>query len=113
MGIAKKSDYALRAMYELALRDRQSPAKIHDIAQSQEIPPRFLEGILNELKHAGLLDSRRGSEGGYWLLRSPQEVTVADVISVVEGPLDWGRPGRVLGGNFPVVYPFSVFATGR
>ena len=71
MGIAKKSDYALRAMYELALRDRQSPAKIHDIAQSQEIPPRFLEGILNELKHAGLLDSRRGSEGGVLVVAVP------------------------------------------
>ncbi len=106
MGIAKKSEYALRAMYELALRDRSMPTKIHDIATVQEIPPRFLEGILNELKHAGLLEARRGSEGGYWLAKAPQEVTVAEIIGIIEGQARLGPneqsslPGSFAFGRF-------------
>src|SRR5436190_17252503 len=57
------------------------------IAQAQNIPLKFLENILGELKHAGLVRSQRGTEGGYWLARQPEDITIADIIRAVEGPL--------------------------
>jgi Rrf2 family protein len=86
MRISAKADYAVRAAVELATRgDRPSKGEL--IAQAQDIPLKFLENILGELKHAGLVRSQRGTEGGYWLARSPDEITIADVIRAVEGPL--------------------------
>lgn len=87
IGLPRKCEYALRAVFELAYRNAQGPVKIHDIAKAQNVPPRFLEGILNELRHAGLVESRRGSEGGYFLADSTQHIRIADVIDVVEGGL--------------------------
>lgn len=87
MGITQKCQYALRALFELAKRFEQGPAKISDIASEQKIPPRFLEVILNELKQGGFADSRRGKEGGYFLRRRPTELTVGEVIRFVQGPL--------------------------
>ena len=63
------------------------PLKGEAISQAQEIPLKFLENILAELKHAGLVRSQRGAEGGYWLARPAEEITVADVMRAVEGPL--------------------------
>ncbi len=85
MLVPQKSQYALRAVFELAKRFGQGPAKIADIAEAQAIPPRFLEVILSNLKQAGFLDSRRGSEGGYLLTRRPEEVSVGDVITYMQG----------------------------
>ena len=85
IGLPKKAEYALRAVFELAYRNTQGPVKIHDIAQAQAVPPRFLEGILNQLRHAGVVESRRGSDGGYLLAQSPESIRVADVIEIVEG----------------------------
>ncbi len=85
MLVPQRSQYALRAVFELAKRFGQGPAKIADIAEAQAIPPRFLEVILNNLKQAGFLDSRRGSEGGYLLTRRPEEVSVGDVITYMQG----------------------------
>ena len=70
------------------------PVKRDRIVAAQAIPPKFLENILSELRHAGLVESQRGSEGGYWLAREPAEVTVADVMRAVEGPLASVRSSR-------------------
>jgi Rrf2 family protein len=83
-------DYAVRAMVELAVRSpsRQSPpTKGELLGRSQHIPTKYLESLLAELRRAGLVASRRGAEGGYWLGRPPGRISVADVIRAVEGPL--------------------------
>lgn len=84
-GISQKCRYALRAIFELALRNSSEPVKIQDIASAQAIPPRFLEIILAELKHAGFVESRRGNEGGYILAQPAEELTVGEVISFLQG----------------------------
>jgi len=87
MRISKKCRYALRSIFELALRDPGQPVKIHEIAGAQNIPPRFLEAILNELRHAGFVDSRRGNGGGYMLARDAKDLTVGEVIEYIQGPI--------------------------
>jgi Rrf2 family protein len=84
--ISAKTDYAMRAVLELAAADTP-PIKRDEIAQAQEIPVKFLETILGELKHAGIVSSQRGADGGYWLAKPAEEITVADVMRVVEGRL--------------------------
>jgi Rrf2 family cysteine metabolism transcriptional repressor len=83
--VTQKSQYALRALFELATRSDAGPTRIEDIAKAQAIPQRFLEVVLNELKHAGLVEARRGPRGGYLLARSPRDITVADVIECCQG----------------------------
>jgi Rrf2 family protein len=85
--ISAKADYAVRAAIELAGAERMSPLKGDRIAAAQDIPMKFLENILSELRRSGLVGSRRGAEGGYWLARPPAEITIADIIRAVEGPL--------------------------
>ena len=85
MRISAKADYAVRAAMGLALVG--GPAKAEHIAQRHAIPLKFLEKILFDLRHAGLVATRRGPEGGYWLARDPAEITVADVLRAVDGPL--------------------------
>jgi Rrf2 family transcriptional regulator, cysteine metabolism repressor len=87
MQVSQKTRYALRAMFELAKQAGQGPVKIGDIAARQAIPPRFLEGILNQLRQAGLLRSVRGARGGYELAAAPAEITVGDMIRVIEGTI--------------------------
>ena len=86
MRVSAKADYALRAVIELAAGS-DGPVKGERIAQAQEVPVKFLENILAELRHAGLVRSQRGVEGGYWLARPPDEISIADVIRAVEGPI--------------------------
>ncbi len=86
MRITAKVDYAVRAMIELAATP-DGPVKGEVVAAHQAIPARFLENIFGELRRAGLVASQRGAEGGYRLARPAAEVTVADVIRAVEGPL--------------------------
>jgi Rrf2 family protein len=85
--ISAKADYALRAMAELAAAAGEGPVKGERIAAAQGIPVKFLENILLELRHAGLVASQRGTEGGYWLAQDPADVSLARVIRAVEGPL--------------------------
>lgn len=85
--LSQKCRYALRAVLELSKRYGEGPVKIGEIAQAQSVPPRFLEVILNQLKQGGFLESRRGSDGGYLLQRSPDLLTVGDIIRFIEGPL--------------------------
>ena len=87
MRISAKADYAVRATAELAAAQGRGPIKGEQIAQAQEIPLKFLLNILNELKRAGIVRSQRGAEGGYQLARPADEITLADVIRAVEGPL--------------------------
>ncbi len=87
MQITQKCQYALRAVFELARHAGEGPVKIAEIAQVQAIPPRFLEVILGQLKHAGFVASQRGSEGGYLLLRQPGVLTIGEVIRFIQGPL--------------------------
>ena len=89
MRVSAKADYAVRAMVELASAgaSEEAPAKGEAVATAQGIPLRFLENILGELRTHGLVHSRRGTEGGYWLGREADAITLADVIRAVEGPL--------------------------
>ncbi len=87
MKVSAKADYAVRAAVELAAAPDDKPVKAERVATAQEIPLNFLENILGELKHAGLVQSQRGAAGGYCLARPADEVTIADVIRAVEGPI--------------------------
>jgi len=84
--VSAKADYAVRAVVEVAAAD-DGPVKAERIAQAQEIPLKFLENILTDLRHAGVVRSQRGVDGGFWLARPADEITVADVIRAVDGPL--------------------------
>ena len=86
MRVSAKADYAIRAAVELAAAG-PGPVKGDRIATAQAIPPNFLENILADLRNAGLIVSKRGAEGGYWLARPADEITLADVIRAVDGPL--------------------------
>ncbi|MDX6586486.1 MAG: hypothetical protein QOI31_959 [Solirubrobacterales bacterium] len=94
MRVSAKAEYAVRAAIELAAADGDRPLKKHEIAESQKIPAKFLENILSELRNAGLIESQRGADGGYWLTRPASEITVADVMRAVEGPLASVRSQR-------------------
>ncbi len=87
MQISAKTDYALRALCVLASAEDGSAVKAADIATAQEIPQAFLEGILVDLRRAGLIASRRGPDGGHRLARPSYAITLADVVRVIDGPL--------------------------
>jgi Rrf2 family protein len=91
--VTAKVDYAVRAMVELAAANGDS-LKAEEIAAAQEVPHRFLENILIELRHARLVRSQRGADGGYRLARPAKEITVADVIRTVEGQIASVRSER-------------------
>jgi Rrf2 family protein len=93
MRISAKADYAVRAAVELAAAPDDRPIKAERIATNQQIPLNFLENILGELRHAGIVRSYRGADGGFRLAKEADEVTVADVIRAVEGPLATVRGG--------------------
>jgi Rrf2 family protein len=97
MNISVKSEYALLAVFDLALQPPGEPVKIADIARRQSIPQKFLELILASLKQGGFVESRRGAEGGYRLAKPANEITVAQVLRFVE---DGKQPKRAS-------YPFQ------
>ena len=86
MRVSAKADYAIRAAVELAAAG-EGPVKGDRIAQAQDIPSNFLENILGDLRNAGLVASRRGADGGYWLARPAEEISLANIIRAVDGPL--------------------------
>ena len=94
MRISAKADYAVRAAAELAANAQEGPIKRDRIAVAQSIPISFLDNILSELRSAGIVRSQRGTEGGYWLARPPDEISLAEVIRAVEGPLASVRDER-------------------
>ena len=87
MKLSKKSEYGLRALLELTLAHGSATLQRHDIAARQHIPIEFLEQILLALKRAGLLSSRRGARGGYILIKQPKEISLGQVIRILDGPL--------------------------
>jgi Rrf2 family protein len=87
MHVTAKADYAVRAAVELVGSSQESPYKVDKVARAQSIPVSFLENILTQLRSSGIVRSQRGPEGGYWLARPPDEVSLAQVIRAVEGPL--------------------------
>jgi Rrf2 family protein len=84
MLITQKKQYALRAVYELAKHRETGPIKSAQIAAAQAIPQRFLEIILNQLKHAGILTAKRGYTGGFKLNRAPGDITVEDIFKSLD-----------------------------
>ena len=85
--LSRKSKYALKAMVVLAKEHGQGPVLIADIARRERIPRKFLETILLELRNRGVLQSRKGKGGGYFLSRSPRKVTLGEILRDIEGPL--------------------------
>jgi len=95
--ISQKCRYALRALFELAYRNSDSPAKTAQIASAQHIPPRFLEVIMAQLRQGGFVESRRGKSGGYVLARQADTITVGEIIEFVQGPIDVTSAGLANG----------------
>ncbi len=93
--VTAKADYAVRAILELADSSQSAPRKVDQIAKAQAIPVSFLENILTQLRSGGVVRSQRGPEGGYWLAVPADEISLADIIRAVEGPLVGVR------GNLP------------
>lgn len=95
--VSAKADYGMRALLELTVAHRQDPRRLvkgEAISRAQEIPVKFLEGILRELRQSGIVASQRGAEGGYRLDRAPEDVTIADVVRALDGPLAAVRGSR-------------------
>jgi len=105
MKLSKKCQYALKALFELAWRNNGTPVKTRSIADAQQISLRFAEIIMNDLKHGGFVESRRGKEGGYILARDIRDLTVREVIDYIQGPISLapddkkGNGDHFLGGN--------------
>jgi len=102
MKISKKCQYALKAILELAWRNDGQAVKTNDIAGSQRISQRFTEIILNELKHGGFVESKRGNEGGYLLTRDPKTLTVREVIEYIQGKISVAPEALKDNGDAPL-----------
>ncbi len=87
MRLSKRSEYGIRALIDLAFTYDQGPIHIENIADREKIPVKFLQQVLLTLKHAGILHSKKGATGGYYLARVPEEITLGEVIRVLDGPL--------------------------
>jgi Rrf2 family transcriptional regulator, iron-sulfur cluster assembly transcription factor len=85
--LSSKGRYAVRALFDIAFYNEGKPTQVKDIAERQDIPPRFLEQIFQDLKRAGLVGSKRGPQGGYNLQLASSEIRVGDILRVTEGPI--------------------------
>ena len=94
MNISAKAEYAICAAVALAASDGDAPVKGEWLARTQQIPTKFLENIMGDLRKAGVVSSQRGAVGGYWLARPASKITLADVIRAVDGPLANVRGAR-------------------
>ena len=97
LAISSKSPYAVRALSELARRGSDQPVPIGEIARARDIPVQFLEGLFATLRRAGVLQSHRGVKGGYLFAREPADVTVLEVVELLEGELGDPALDRVWG----------------
>ena len=88
MKLTTKSRYGVRAIFDIAYHAGNLPAQIKDISERQRISARYLEQIFKKLKKAGILGSKRGPRGGYFLLKEPKDITVYDIIACTEGPIE-------------------------
>jgi len=101
MKVSKKCQYALKALFELAWRGSGEAVKTHRVAHAQKMSVRFTEIILNELKHGGFVDSRRGSEGGYMLAKDSRDLKIGEIIEYVDGPISLGTEAWSNGAEIP------------
>lgn len=85
--LSKKAKYAINALVHLAKQYEKGPILISDISEQENIPQKFLESILLDLKNAGILSSKKGRGGGYYLIKSPEDVNLADVMRLFDGPI--------------------------
>jgi Rrf2 family protein len=85
--LSKKSKYAINALVHLAKAHNEGPISIGHIAEAEHIPQKFLEAILLDLKNAGILNSKKGPGGGYYLLKSPEEVNLAQIVRIFDGAI--------------------------
>lgn len=92
MKLTTRGRYGVKALYELALRYGSGPLAVKQIAQGQGLSEHYLEQLVAPLRKAGLIVSARGAQGGYTLGRAPEQVTVGDILRVLEGPLGEGEP---------------------
>ncbi|GAB4257580.1 MAG: Rrf2 family transcriptional regulator [Deferrisomatales bacterium] len=88
MKLTTKSRYGVRAIFDIAYHAGGLPAQIKDISERQRISPRYLEQIFQKLKKAGILGSKRGPKGGYFLLKEPKDITLYEIITCTEGPIE-------------------------
>lgn len=88
MKLTTKSRYGVRAIFDIAYHAGGLPAQIKDISDRQRISPRYLEQIFQKLKKIGILGSKRGPRGGYFLLKEPKEISLYDIITAAEGPIE-------------------------
>jgi len=88
MKLTTKSRYGVRAIFDIAYHAGGLPAQIKDISERQRISPRYLEQIFQKLKKVGILGSKRGPKGGYYLLREPKDITLYEIITCTEGPIE-------------------------
>jgi len=88
MRITYRGDYALKTILDLALHYRNSPVTIHELAKQADIPIKFLEQILLDLKRGGFVESRRGKVGGYLLAKDPAKIKLGEVIRFIDGPIE-------------------------
>ena len=110
MRLTQKSKYAVRALVELALNEGESPLGVAEIARRQRIPDRFLEQILGELRRANILESRRGAHGGYRFAMPTEEITVLDVVEILDGEV---RPARCSAGGVCYITDAPLCATSK
>jgi Rrf2 family protein len=110
MRLSTKTRYGVRAVFDIAFHNAGGPTQAKDIARREEIPLRYLEQIFQELKRAGIVDSRRGPRGGYYLRHAPQEIKLGDIVRALQGPIEEifapddssdGRPARRKGEPTP------------
>ncbi|POY36057.1 transcriptional regulator [Solitalea longa] len=85
--LSKKTKYAIKALVALARNDSNQPMLIADIAKNEQLPKKFLEAILLELKHNGFVSSKKGAGGGYYMLKSAEEISLSAIIRIVDGPI--------------------------
>jgi Rrf2 family protein len=85
--LSKKAKYAIKALLALAEHDREEPVRIADLARDEQIPPKFLELILLDLRNQGILQSRKGKGGGYLLARDPSDIFLGQIVRMFDGPL--------------------------
>jgi Rrf2 family protein len=88
MRLSTKTRYGVRAVFDIAFHNAGGPTQAKDIARRQEIPLRYLEQIFQELKRAGIVDSRRGPRGGYYLRQSPEHIRLGDIVRALQGPIE-------------------------
>ena len=110
MRLAAKSKYSIRALGELALNEGDAPLGVAEIARSQYIPERFLEQIFGELRRANVLESRRGAHGGYRFAMPTEEISVLDVVEILDGEV---RPARCSAGGVCYIAEAPLCATSK